>query len=88
MPPSKEIDTISQTNIHDARTFTKVKKIWREAAIISFQIDEKLEEKPDGTARAVQTGKQLKSVMVILHAMCLLFKKEQLIWKQAVQMRF
>lgn len=34
-----------------------MKKIWREAATITFQIDEKPEEKPDGTARAVQTGK-------------------------------
>lgn len=84
MLPSKEIDTISQTKEH----LLKWKKYEEKLLQSLFKLTKSQKKSQMVQQEQFKLEKQLKSVMVILHAMCLVFKKEQLIWKQAVQMRF
>ena len=84
MLPSKEIDTISQTKEH----LLKWKKYEEKLLQSLFKLTKSQKKSQMVQQQQFKLEKQLKSVMVILHAMCLVFKKEQLIWKQAVQMRF
>lgn len=84
MLPSKEIDTISQTKEH----LLKWKKYEEKLLQSLFKLTKSQKKSQMVQQEQFKLEKQLKSVMGILHAMCLVFKKEQLIWKQAVQMRF
>lgn len=84
MLPSKEIDTISQTKEH----LLKWKKYEEKLLQSLFKLTKSQKKSQMVQQEQFKLEKQLKSVMVILHAMCLVFKKEQIIWKQAVQMRF
>lgn len=83
MLPSKEIDTISQTKEH----LLKWKKYEEKLLQSLFKLTKSQKKSQMVQQEQFKLEKQLKSVMVILHAMCLVFKKEQLIWKQAAQMR-
>lgn len=83
MLPSKEIDTISQTKEH----LLKWKKYEEKLLQSLFKLTKSQKKSQMVQQEQFKLEKQLKSVMVILHAMCLVFKKEQLIWKQAVQMK-